>query len=254
MTGLFTPPTDIAPVTKALSVDINNLSAAIEVMDNKLPTEAEIKRGTINFGVDSGVADAYIVTLPYVPSGYVDGLEVNFSPLFANTGASTINVNGLGVKSIRRLDGTALLATDINAGAVIAMRYATATGFFHIAGSSGTGSTGAPGPEGPPGPTGPAGASGTLTKVEVAGTTQAASAGNDYWPTGAACAVTVNATPVDAERFRVTPANGLSTNTILFGAATVQGYALSTTGTITMNPPLPMTFQWSSTISKWVLE
>lgn len=136
MTGLFTPPTDIAAVTKALSVDINNLSAAIEVMDNKLPTEAEIKRGTINFAVDTGAADAYLVALPYTPSGYVDGLEIVFRPLNANTGAATVNVNSLGVKSLKRADGSALSAGDIAAGSPVVARYSTATGFFHTNGNS----------------------------------------------------------------------------------------------------------------------
>lgn len=374
MTGLFTPPSDIAAVTKALSASVNDLSAAVEVMDNKLPTEAEIKRGTINFAVDTGAADAYVVDLPYVPSGYVDGLEINFRPTNTNTGASTVNVNSLGVKSLKRADGSALSAGDITVGAPVLARYSTATGYFHMngnsavdataaaasaaaasgsassaSGSAGTATTqasnaaasavlaasiasgligtstssllievasktfatqagklfasgqfitassaadsanfmfgqvtsysgttlivnvlvvggsgtladwnlsvsGARGAQGIQGIQGDPGASGSLTKVEESGATRTATAGNDYWLTGPACAVTVNATPVDSEEFCVTPANGLTTNTILFGAATAQGYYQSTTGTVTMNPAFPMTWKWSSTLSKWVLK
>lgn len=136
MTGLFTPPTDIAAVTKALSSQVNDLSAAVEVMDNKLPTEVEIKRGTISFGVDTGAADAYLVALPYTPSGYVSGLRVEFLPLATNTGASTINLNSLGVKSLKRSDGTALSAGDITVGTPVHAQYSTVTGYMHMLGNS----------------------------------------------------------------------------------------------------------------------
>lgn len=136
MTGLFTPPTDIAAVTRALSASVNDLSAAVEVFDNKLPAETEIKRGTINFGVDSGTANAYVVALPYTPSGYVSGLEVGFLPLATNTGAATINVNGLGVKSLKRADGSALSAGDITVGIPVLAKYSSVTGYMHMSGSS----------------------------------------------------------------------------------------------------------------------
>lgn len=134
--GFYTPPTDIAAVTKALSVDINNIDAAVDAAFDKLPTEDRIKRGTINFAVDTGSADAYLVALPYVPSGYVDGLEVNFRPLNTNTGAATINVNSLGVKSLKRADGSDLSAGDITVGSPVMARYSTETGYFHMNGSS----------------------------------------------------------------------------------------------------------------------
>ena len=61
-------------------------------------------RGLGSVGIDSGAANAYIVTTtpPIVglSSTYGKGLRVVFFPLAANTGASTLNVDGLGVFGI----------------------------------------------------------------------------------------------------------------------------------------------------------
>ena len=93
----------------------------------------------------------------------------------------------------------------------------------------------------------------SLVRVEVAGTTQTATTGNDYWLENVAlCAVTAPAS-TDGYHFKVTPANGLLTNTIDFGAATVRGPASTLTGVITLNLGVPMEFTYSSTLSQWVV-
>jgi hypothetical protein len=71
--------------------------------------------GSGNFYTDSGVANAYVLSTTgsfKAPTAYVDGMEVRFRTSNTNTGASTINVNGLGAKNIKNSDGT----TDILAG------------------------------------------------------------------------------------------------------------------------------------------
>jgi hypothetical protein len=54
------------------------------------------------YGVDTGAANAYAVTLSPAPTTYatIGGLPVQVSISNNNTGASTLNVNGLGVKNI----------------------------------------------------------------------------------------------------------------------------------------------------------
>lgn len=47
------------------------------------------------------------------PSGYFNGMHVIFYRTEENTGASTVNVSGLGAKDVRRSDGTDVLAGDI---------------------------------------------------------------------------------------------------------------------------------------------
>lgn len=84
-------------------------------------------------GVDSGGANAYIVTTGGAPiAAYTDGNRVMVKLLNANTGASTVNVNGLGVVSIYRYDGTALQANDILANAWYSMIYNSSYGGYQL--------------------------------------------------------------------------------------------------------------------------
>jgi hypothetical protein len=100
---------------------------------DKLPTEAQLKRGTINYaGASTGSGGAYIVTLPYTPSGYVDGLDIFFKANHASPGASTANVNSLGVKSLRRNDGTALIADDMIANKTYHYKYNLTSGYLEL--------------------------------------------------------------------------------------------------------------------------
>jgi len=72
-----------------------------------------------NFYIDSGTADAYILTLAASMTnpvsatvGYFTGMTIRFRAGNANTGASTVNVNSAGVKNLKQADGT----TDLAAG------------------------------------------------------------------------------------------------------------------------------------------
>ena len=50
----YNSPTDVVPGTLARSSSINNLDAAVAAAFALLPTEDEIKRGTVNYAVDTG--------------------------------------------------------------------------------------------------------------------------------------------------------------------------------------------------------
>ncbi|MFZ2309594.1 MAG: hypothetical protein WAW73_19640 [Rhodoferax sp.] len=106
----------------------------------------------------------------------------------------------------------------------------------------------------PKGDPGAAGVTSYLTRVEVSGTTQTCADGYEYWAENAgATAFTANASPVDGERFAVVPVNGLFTNTIDFGSATVRGPAGTVTGVLTLNLGARMEFRYSTTLFKWVV-
>lgn len=92
-----------------------------------------------------------------------------------------------------------------------------------------------------------------LTNVHVTGSTVTAASGNNYLLEGPACAVTMP-TGVDGSRIKITPANGLATNTVLFGAATVRGPGGTLTGTVTLDSGMPMDNLYSSTTSQWVMQ
>jgi hypothetical protein len=126
--------------TRARASSINTALDALDTGLALLPSEANLKRGLINYAVDSGAADAYVVTLTYAPASYTDGMQVVFKASAVNTGACTINVNALGVKSITRQDGTAPVAGDIGANKITEIRYNSTSGQFEIQGSIGAAS------------------------------------------------------------------------------------------------------------------
>jgi len=132
----FNSPTDVTAGSLAKASDLNNLDAATATAFALLPDESDIKHGVINFAADSGAANAYIVTLTQAPSSYVDGLQVVMKPGNSNTGASTINVNSLGVKAIKTAASENPTAGDINEGVPIDLRYSSTTGYFHMIANS----------------------------------------------------------------------------------------------------------------------
>lgn len=67
------------------------------------------------YALTTGPADAYIAALTPAPTAYFTGMKIQLLFNLTNTGAATVNVNGLGVKAIRKGTGgaTALSASDL---------------------------------------------------------------------------------------------------------------------------------------------
>jgi hypothetical protein len=130
VSDLFTQPALITAVTRARSSDVNTLETAVAAAFTKLPNEAEVKQSTANYAAGTGVVNAYVVTLPYPPTSYTDGMEVCFKPSISNSGASTINVNALGAKTIVNPDGSVLSAGAIPINGFSVIRYNATTGLF----------------------------------------------------------------------------------------------------------------------------
>lgn len=77
-----------------------------------------------DYKVDTGAANAYVITPSPAITAYTTGQIFSFKAVNANTTASTLNVNGLGVKTIKKLSGGFdLVANDIIAGAVVVVEY-----------------------------------------------------------------------------------------------------------------------------------
>lgn len=68
---------------------------------------------TLYGGVDTGVANAYLLNFTANFTAYADGILIYWTPANTNGGASTINVNGLGVINIVNPDGSALVPGEI---------------------------------------------------------------------------------------------------------------------------------------------
>ena len=79
--------------------------------------------GLIFQATDSGSADAYAIALSPAITAYVAGQEFNFKAGATSTGASTLNVNGVGVKNIKKKNDQAIAAGDIEANAIIKVVY-----------------------------------------------------------------------------------------------------------------------------------
>lgn len=107
----------IASTGEPLTVsDLNQVGSAI----------TEYSAGA-DFYTDGGIADAYVLTvigLKKPVKKYFNGMRIRFLPGNANTGASTINVSGIGNKNIKLADGsTNPSAGNIPVGTEITLTY-----------------------------------------------------------------------------------------------------------------------------------
>lgn len=75
------------------------------------------------YAADAGANDTYVITLSPAPSAYVNGMIVSFKANTVNTGAATINVNSLGVKTIKKLHDQDLANGDIEANQFVTLIY-----------------------------------------------------------------------------------------------------------------------------------
>lgn len=72
--------------------------------------------------VDMGAVNAYVITPSPAITAYASGQTFSFIPTTLNTAASTLNVNGLGAKSIQ-YGGQALTAQFLSSGLIAQVKY-----------------------------------------------------------------------------------------------------------------------------------
>jgi hypothetical protein len=88
-----------------------------------------------DFYTDSGAADAYVLGIVgsnQAPEQLADGLRIRFVPGSTNTGASTVNQAGLGVKDIRTSDGSVLPSDYLVAGEEVLATYNSGAGHYRV--------------------------------------------------------------------------------------------------------------------------
>ena len=87
-------------------------------------------------GTESGSGNAYTVTVSSNTAfaAYNTGMMVEFKATHANTGACTLQVNSLGTKTLKGVDGAALASGDIENGGVV-LAYYDGTDFFLLSGN-----------------------------------------------------------------------------------------------------------------------
>lgn len=103
-------------------VDARTATGSTGAALSLIPT---LQRSTLlsDYVVDTGAANAYVITPVPAVTAYATGDIFSFKAVNANTTTSTLNVNGLGVKTIKNSVGANLVANDILAGQIIVVEY-----------------------------------------------------------------------------------------------------------------------------------
>jgi hypothetical protein len=84
----------------------------------------QIQDGALIFqATDSGSANTYAIALTPAVTGYVAGQVFHFKAANASSGASTLNVNGLGAKNIKKKNDQDIAAGDIEQNAIVSVIY-----------------------------------------------------------------------------------------------------------------------------------
>jgi hypothetical protein len=97
---------------------IDEVSAAKDAVSAEV-----IQSNALTYAAAGGVADAYTVTLLPAVASYTAGQLLTFRANAPNTGASTVDVNGLGVKPIMKNGDQDLAADDIKNGQIVTVIY-----------------------------------------------------------------------------------------------------------------------------------
>lgn len=91
------------------------------------------------YAVATGVANTYAVTLNPAPTAYIDGMGIVVKINITSTGASTLNVNGLGAKAIKDSLGNPITSGGLNVNTPYTFRYESTSGSFIVQGKGGGG-------------------------------------------------------------------------------------------------------------------
>lgn len=125
-------------------VDIQNFNDNADIIDAELKERVATSDYTRQaaYAVDTGTANTYVVTLNPAPTALIEGMCIAVKIKTTSTGASTLNVNGLGAKAILDSLGNAITSGGLKAGIPYTFRY-NGTNFI-VQGKGGGGNATAP--------------------------------------------------------------------------------------------------------------
>lgn len=109
--------------TTVTAANISTLSGAPFISTQLTGVLAAIQAQAGNYVVDTGSANTYAATLSPAPASLFAGLTVRIKIAHTNTSSSTLNLNGLGAKSIVHRDGSAMMGSDLLAGQIATLAY-----------------------------------------------------------------------------------------------------------------------------------
>ncbi len=71
----------------------------------------------------TGSSNAYVITTSPATTVYTEGQSFYIKPNFTNTGAATLNLNGLGAKALTKQGAVALVSGDVISGVIYSVSY-----------------------------------------------------------------------------------------------------------------------------------
>ncbi len=89
-----------------------------------VPNAFDIQKNSFSAATAGGTADALTLTLTPAPASYTSNMSVSFKAASTNTGAATLNVNGLGATNLRKSSGGSIVA--LSAGDIVSGAFYTA--------------------------------------------------------------------------------------------------------------------------------
>ena len=116
--------------------NVSNASAVTPVNTDAVNI-ATFQSNYTNYGAGAFAAGTYTLTLTPAAAQYWEGMIVSFKAGNINTGATNLNINGLGAQAIVKAGGQALVAGDIQANQMVTVVYNLGSTRFEIIGSVG---------------------------------------------------------------------------------------------------------------------
>ena len=178
------------------------------------PANSFLINGSTNYASDTGAANAYVVSIDSSITSYTAGLLVLMKATNANTGASTVNANSIGVANIKKNGTTDLAANDIVANGLYLLVHDGTN--FQLVGGAGGGSAY------------PTGFRGTATPVYSSTTQFTVAHIRDRDSTDASNITKAGSTTVDVS---TTDLNGIAQSANLTGTIVVNSGSAAITGT-----------------------
>jgi len=103
-------------------VDLTPIETQVDEIQSDLTTHTADDTSHVKYGVATG-ANPKVVTLNPAPTALIEGMALSFKNVTQNTGAVTLNVNGLGAKQVLKSNGTALANGNLKANSIYTVRY-----------------------------------------------------------------------------------------------------------------------------------
>lgn len=112
-----------SPTTNLPMGGNKHTGVAVATARDEYLSAGQAQDGALISFADTGAADAYVITPSPAITAYSTYQKFIFAATNASTGASTLNVNGLGVKTIKKNHDQDIEAGDIESGGLYVVQY-----------------------------------------------------------------------------------------------------------------------------------